>query len=284
VYGIACLTFFFVHSAVGENIVRLRYTAIPVSVLVLSLRDWRPRVPALVVLALAISWNITPLAASYVHNEDHVDAHAAYWQPAVSYLHAHLTPSYRVEAVDTAGHWAALYLPRAGIPLARGWFRQDDFPQNTVLYDHELGAKAYASWLRRLGVRYVVLTDLAADYSARAEARLVRSGRTPLRPVFRSGGVAVYELPRATPILPGGRVLSMRESRIVVSLAHAGTYRLAVRHSRYWHPSAGCAARTDDGMTRVTVPRAGVVRLDFSPSPRRALSALTGGASRACAR
>ena len=56
--------------ASGENIARLRYAAIPVAVLVLSLRDWRPRVPALVVFGLAISWNVTPLAASYVRSED----------------------------------------------------------------------------------------------------------------------------------------------------------------------------------------------------------------------
>jgi hypothetical protein len=284
VYGLACLTFFFVHSGVGENIARLRYAAIPVSVLVLSMRDWRPRLPALVVFALAISWNVTPLAASYVHNENHADAHAAYWQPAISYLHANLTPSYRVEAVDTAGHWAALYLPRAGIPLARGWFRQDDFPQNKLLYDDELGPRAYLGWLRRLGVRYVVLTNRPADYSARGEARLVRSGRTPLRPVYREPDLTIYELPHATPILPGGRVLSMHESRIALSLPRAGTYRLAVRFSRYWRPSVGCAARTHDGMTRLTVGRPAVVRLDFAPSPRRALAALTGAASRSCAR
>ena len=64
VYGVACVTFFFVSSGVGENIARLRYAAIPVSVLVLSLRNWRPLIPALVVFGLAISWNVTPLATS----------------------------------------------------------------------------------------------------------------------------------------------------------------------------------------------------------------------------
>jgi hypothetical protein len=283
VYLVACLTFFFVSSGVGENIARLRYAAIPLSVLVLSLRDWRPRLPALIVLALAISWNVTPLAASYVHNEDQAAAHKAYWQPAITFLRAHLTPSYRVEAVDTAGHWAADYLPRAGIPLARGWFRQDDFPQNEVLYD-DLGPKAYLDWLHRLGVRYVVLTDAAADYSARGEAELLRSGRVPLVPVFRGVHVTVLAVPRPTPILPGGRVLSMSESRIVLSVPRPGAYRLSVRWSRYWRPSAGCVARTKDGLTRLTVGRAGTVRLSFSPSAGRALSALTGAASRSCAR
>ena len=61
------------------------------------------------------------------------------------------------EAVDTAGHWGATYLAEAEIPLARGGYRQDDFPQNKVLYD-ELGRGPYLRWLRGLGVRYVVLT------------------------------------------------------------------------------------------------------------------------------
>ena len=163
--------------------------------------------------------------------ENDAAAHEEYWQPAISYLHAHLTPSYRVEAVDTAGHWPALYLARAGIPLARGWFRQDDFPQNEVLYD-DLGSKAYLGWLRGLGVKYVVLTDAPTDYSARGEAALLRSGRTPLRPVFAGPHLVVYELPHATPILtgpPGARVVSLTESRIVVAARRAGSYRLAVR-------------------------------------------------------
>jgi hypothetical protein len=285
VYGIACLMFFFVSSAVGENIARLRYAAIPLAVLVLSLREWRPRVPALVVLGLAIAWNVTPLAVSYARSNGDPAAHAAYWQPAVSYLRSHLTPSYRVEVVDTAGHWAALYLPRAGIPLARGWFRQADFPQNEVLYD-DLGPRAYMRWLRGLGVRYVVLTKAAPDYSARAEAAIVGGPRSPLRAVFRTLQLTIYEVPRPTPILTGpapGRVLAMSESRIDVAVARTGTYRIAVRFSRYWRPSAGCAVRATDGMIRLSVPRPGRVRLTFAPDPGRALAALAGRAARSCA-
>lgn len=285
VYGVACLVFFFVSSAVGENIARLRYAAIPLAVLVLSLREWRPRLPALVVFALAISWNVTPLALSYTRAAGDPAASAAYWQPAVSYLRRHLTPSYRVEAVDTAGHWAALYLPRAGIPLARGWFRQDDFPQNEVLYD-DLGPQAYLGWLRGLGVRYVVLTKAAPDYSARAEAQIVGGERSPLRPVFRSAELTVYEVPRPSPIVTGpgvARVLSLDESHVDATVTRPGTYRVAVRASRYWRPSAGCAVRGSDGMIRLVLPRAGRVRLTFAPDPGRALAALAGRAARSCA-
>ncbi len=51
----------------------------------------------------------------------------------IGFLHRNLTPAYRVEAVDTAGHWEAVYLAQARIPIVRGWFRQDDFPQNQLL-------------------------------------------------------------------------------------------------------------------------------------------------------
>ncbi len=285
VYGVACLTFFLVPSAVGENVARLRYAAIPISILVLTLRDWRPRLPALVVLALAISWNVTPLAASFVKGQHDAGASQAYWRPAVNYLHSHLTPSFRVEAVDTAGHWPALYLPRAGIPLARGWFRQDDFPQNELLYDR-LAPRAYMRWLRSLGVEYVVLPNTRIDYSARREATLLRSGRLPVRAVFRTSDVTIFRVPHPTPLVTGlsrSHVLLLTEARIVLDVDGPGRYRVAVRYSRYWEPSIGCVSEAPDGMIRVTVPRGGRVSLDFAPDPGRALSALTGGTSRVCA-
>jgi hypothetical protein len=286
VYGIACLTFFFVSSGVGENIARLRYAAIPITVLVLSLRNWKPLVPVLIVFGLAISWNVTPLAISYVRSAEDPAAHASYWQPAVSYLQEHLTPSYRVEAVDTAGHWAALYLPRAGIPLARGWFRQDDFPQNELLYDR-LGAQSYVRWLHSMGVRYVLLTRARPDYSARAEAALVGGPRSTLAPVLRTPNLTVYEVPSPTPIITGpgpARVTKLGETRIAVTVARAGTYRVAVRFSRYWQPSAGCLEKARDGMIRLEAGAPGPIRLHFSPTPTSALAAVAGRSSRSCAR
>ena len=73
-------------------------------------------------------------------------------------------------------HWPAAYFPEAGIPIVRGWYRQNDFPANELLYDEQVGPRAYQEWLRSLGVRYVVLAAAPADYSARAEAALLRSG------------------------------------------------------------------------------------------------------------
>jgi hypothetical protein len=285
VYMAACLGAFIVPSAVGENIARLRYAAIPVAVLLLSLRNWRPRFVCFGALALAVSWNVTPLAASFAHATADPAAKATYWTPAIRYLHRHLGASYRVEAVDTEGHWAAVYLPRAGIPLARGWFRQDDFPQNKLLYSR-LGPGAYLAWLRGLGVRYVVLTSAPVDYSARGEARLLASGRSGLEPVFSSLRIRIFEVPDARRIITGpgpAGVLELTETRIVLELTRPGRYRLAVRFSPYWQPSAGCVLRRKDGMVELAVPRGGKFLLRFDVNPGSALRQVTGGRSFSCA-
>jgi hypothetical protein len=285
VYMAACLGAFLVPSAVGENIARLRYAAIPVAVLALSLRHWRPRLVCFGAFALAVSWNVSPLAASFAHATSDPAASKAYWAPAVTYLHRHLGASYRVEAVDTEGHWAAVYLPRAGIPLARGWFRQDDFPQNKVLYSR-LGPRAYLEWLRSLGVRYVLLTGAPVDYSARGEARLVTSGRSKLRPVFWSPQVRIFEVPNARRIVTGpgpAGVLAFTETRIDLELSRPGRYRLAVRFSPYWQPSSGCVLKRSDGMVELAVQRGGFLRLHFDVQPGRAFREVTGRRSLSCA-
>jgi hypothetical protein len=279
VYLTAVLTLYVVPSAIGENVARLRFAAIPLAVLVFSLRRWRPLGVGIVVVGLAVSWNLTPLASSFVQNRVDVSAQARTWPPAISFLRTHLTASYRVEAVDTSTHWAASYLATADIPLARGWYRQADFPQNAVLYDDELGPKAYLRWLRGLGVRYVVLTNARPDYSARGEAALVRSGRAGLRPVFRTRELTIYSVPKPVKIItgPGSPGLAwLTESRIGAVVHRGGEYRIAVRWSPYWRASHGCLRRGKDGMLRLTTRQARTVRLVFQVDARRALGELAG--------
>jgi len=284
VYFAACLAALVVPSGLGENVCRLRYFAIPVAVLALSLRGWKPLWLAVPTLALACAWNTTPLIASYVDGRRDPSASATYWQPAIGFLHAHLGPSYRVEAVDTVGHWDAVYLPEAGIPLVRGWFRQDDFPENTVLYDRPT-PRQYLGWLRRLGVRYVVLTGAPSDYSARAEAALLARGVPGLRVAYRSPTTTVFAVssPRAIVTGPGHpRILAMTATRVVLRLSRPGRFRVAVRDSPYSRAVGGCVARRSDGMTELVSRRARMVSLVIDISIRQALAALRGTAHRQC--
>jgi len=286
VYLGACLAAFAIPSSLGENVDRLRYVAVPVAVLALSLRQWRPLPVAVVTLALATSWNLTPLAFSFVKTSEDPASAQEYWRPAINYLHQHLTMSYRVEAVDTAGHWDAVYLPRAGIPLARGWFRQNDYPQNSILYgDDGLGRGAYLSWLHSLGVRYVVLTDAPPDYSARAEARLLRTGRSGLTRVMKAKHVNIYAVPSARPLITGpgpAAVVGLTESEVTVRAAEPGTYRLAIRYSPYWMASTGCLDPGKDSMIRLRIPAPGTVKLSIQVNARRALDAFAGDRPQTC--
>jgi hypothetical protein len=280
VYLCTSIVSYAIPSAIGENVERLRYAAVPIAVLVFSVRRWRPLVPAIVIVSLAVSWNLSPLAASYAHGESDPAAAPAYWTDTTRYLHAHLSPSFRVEAVDTVGHWPAVYLARADIPLARGWFRQDDFPQNAPLYNPRLDANAYLRWLRSLGVGYVVLTDAPPDYSARVEARLLRSGRSGLTVVHRSAHATIYAVPDPRPLVSGPnspQVVALTQTKMTLVLPepHAW-YRIAVRWSPYWQPSAGCVWAGQDGMLRIAPHGSPVVTLDFVFSPGRALGAIEG--------
>jgi hypothetical protein len=285
VYLVACVACYLIPSAIGENVARLRYAAVPMAVLLLSLRRWRPLPVCLGALALALSWNLSPIAGNIIKGSSDPAASPAYWAPAIAYLRYHLTPSYRVEAVDTTGHWPAVYLAEAEIPLARGDYRQSDFPQNKVLYE-ELGPATYLAWLRSLGVRYVVLTNAPPDYSARDEAALIRSGRTGLRPVFRTANLVVLEVlhPRAIVTGPAAaRVVRLTGTRIVLALPRPGSYRLAVRYSPYWNAEGACLIRREDGMTTFTTKRAGRFDLHFKVHPGRALAAaVVGERSRVC--
>jgi hypothetical protein len=232
---------------------------------------------------LAVWWNVNPIASSFDRGADDPSARAAYWQPAVSFLRTHLSPSYRVEAVDTIGHWDAVYLPRAGIPIVRGWFRQDDFPQNAVLYGR-LTAASYVRWLRNLGVKYVVLTSAPADYSAQAEAHLLRSNHSGLRRVYRSPNETVFAVPRAEGIIRGpgsARVLALTTTGIRVRVARAGVYRLAVRYSPYWVSADACLSARRDGMVGLVAHKAGTIDLRFALSTNGTLAALA-GTVRAC--
>jgi hypothetical protein len=280
-----CLLSYFVPSPLGENVARVRFAALPIAVLILSLRGWRPLPLASLALVLAAAWNLTPHAWSFERGRaEQPAAEAVFWQPAIEFLNENLTPSYRVEVVDTAGHWAAVHLPRAGIPLVRGWFRQDDFPQNELLYEG-LDRASYLRWLRSLGVQYVILPNAPTDYSAKAEEGLVRTGAAGLQRVFATSELTIFEVPAAQPVVTGpapAEVVDVGQGHVLVHLERPGRYRVAVRHSPYWRSDAGCVTQGPDRMLRLDARRAGLVRLEFRVEASRALAAVVGAARAAC--
>ena len=252
---------YFVQTPLGANLVRIQLLIFPLMLLAALLADMRPRFLVALALAAAFCSNTIPYALMAAQRTTSVFRDRTAWQPALAFLRTHEGPNFRVEVVPTIEHWEAYYVPAAGFPLARGWYRQLDLAQNPLLYRKRIPPAAYQAWLRRLGVRYVLLPSSGIDsLGAGAEARLLQSGASGLRPVFLDALWTIYELPRPTPIItgPGGARLTLfSHNRIAGWTEKAARYTLRVRYMRYWSVAAGnvCLAPSKDGSTTVLVVR-----------------------------
>jgi len=141
------------------------------------------------------------------------------------------------------------------------------------------------TWLRRLGVRYVVLAKAPTDYSSEAEGDLLASGRLPLRIVMATPTLTIFAVPSPHRIVTGpgpSRVVSMSEDGMSVWLGAPGLYRIAVSYSAYWHASAGCVASGKDGMIRLTARSRGYVKMTLSVSASKMLTEMAGGKPTPC--
>ena len=282
-WALVSLAAFVVPSPFGDNLTRLRALVFPLVLLAACLAAFRPRWVAAAALAFALGYNLAPdVGALPKRAGDERTATAAFWEPALDFLRARASagPNYRVEVVPTFGHWEAWFVPRAGFSLARGWYRQLDLVENPELYDQPLEPATYRSWLRRLGVRYVLLPAARlGPLGADLEAELLRSGRSGLRPAYHSRDWTIYRLPNATPILSGARIERLAHDRIDGRTPAPGRYRLRVRFNRYWRVAAGavCLTRAPDGMTTIVAARAGRFTLTVDQSPATLLRRALGG-------
>jgi hypothetical protein len=271
-YLLVIIAVWVVPSGLGHDVARVRLLALPLVLLLAALRGWRPLPVVVALVLLAAVWNIQPLASQWTASSADGARAAKVWTAPVAWLHAHLEPGYRVEAVDTSQHWPAYYLAGEGIPLARGWYRQDDFPFNRLLYTLSLDyldglegfdSLEYMTWLHRMGIAYVVATRFPLDHTAVAEDAFVT---TALHPVFRTSDVSIYRVPHARSIAGGGaRVLGLHQASLVLRVPRAGDYRIAIRWSAFSSATDGVTFRTPDGMTGFRALRPGVATISFAP-------------------
>ena len=271
-WGGVSVVAFLARSPIGENATRLRGVVFALVLLAAVLVRFRPVWLAVPALALALGYTLVPYVAVIPYRTDGRPASEAYWAPALDFLRASSGLDYRVEVVPTADHWEAYWVPRAGFPLARGWYRQLDIAQNELFYEEPLRAEEYREWLRGMGVRFVLLPDTQLGrMGEEREADLLRSGDSGLEEVLATGDWRVYELPGADPILtgPGEATVSVHEhDRIAGTVPAAGVYRLAVRHTPYWRVEQGrlCLERAEDGMTTLVAQAAGPFALEIDDS------------------
>jgi hypothetical protein len=280
VYAVLAIGAFVVSSPLGANVGRLLlFMGAPLLLVPLAARGFRPRGIAVALLGGVLLWQTFPAVAG-LHAATEVRASSEeFWYPVEAFLAEHANPNYRVEVVATDHHWEAFFLARRGIPLTRGWYRQDDFPANQDLYG-TLTARTYRTWLRRLGVRYVFLPDDKLDYSAEAEAALLRSGRV-LPVVAKVGSWSVFEVPSPTPIATPRGLIKVREmdaETVTLEVARSGSYRLRLRYTPYWRVVRGsaCVVPREPWATELRVARPGYVTLRFAVGVDRVVKTVLG--------
>jgi hypothetical protein len=269
-WALANVAAFVVASPFGDNLTRLRGVVLALVLLAAVLARFRPRPLAAAALGAAFAFNIGPdVSALPKRIDDAPTAEASFWSPAAAFVRSHDGARFRAEVVPTFGHWEAYHLPRAGVAVARGWYRQLDLAQHSDLYREPLDPGAYRAWLRHMGIRHVLLPHARlGPLGAGREARLLRSGRSGLERVFESSDWTIYRLPAATPLLTGpatAAVERLEHERVVASVAAPGRYRLRVRWSPYWRAEGEvCIRSATDGMTDVVARRAGRFVLEAS--------------------
>jgi len=251
-------------------------------------RTWLPRgwrAPALLALApLLLYWQVRAPVADYASAAGERSTSASYYAPLLGEL-KRLGLGYaghpaRIEALPTRNHGEARFLA-AQVPLARGWERQLERHYDGVFYggagSHEwrageLDAARYERWLRRNAIAYVALPDALLDYSARAEARLLRAGQGYLHELWRSRHWRLFTVQSPAPLAqPPSTLLRLGGDSFALRTPSAGTFVVRVRFTPYWAllSGHGCVQRGPEGWTQVRARAPGTLRVGIGFSLAR---------------
>jgi hypothetical protein len=273
VAGALCLAAIVVPSQLGNNAARfLALFGLPA---LLMIRDVRlPRAATVVLLAAAAAVQLAAPVGDLLRTGDAAQTRRAFFAPALSYAARSYDPDFRDHVVALRLHWEACYFPQAGLPITRGWFRQDDWQHNALLY-HEPGPAAYVAWLRDLGVRDVFVPHATLAMSSAGELSLiVRSGS--FVKVLGDADWTVYRLRDPVPLVVAQEPDSAAAAR---SAAAAGPADAAPSAAAAGAAAAAVTAVTHDTVT-VTVPRAGSYVVKFTWTPYWRLVAPVGPGGR----
>jgi len=248
-------------SAMGGNAARLgALLAGPIAALAL----WPDRRRVLLLLFLpALYWQWSTPVDDWTRAAADASTRPAYYHGLLGFLESRPGAPFRVEIPFTDNHWEASEVARH-VPLARGWERQLDRKVNGLFYDgRPLTADRYRRWLDDNAVAYVALPDAPIDYSAAAEAALVRRGTPYLREVWHDAHWRVFAVAHPAPLADGARVTAMGPDSLTLDAPRSGRIGLRVRWTPYWHlaEGSGCVERDGD-WTALALRRPGRVRLE----------------------
>jgi hypothetical protein len=280
-YAAALIASFLIPSAVGGNADRLgALAAAPLAACALVpgwRADSRLRRLVLVVLLPALAyWQVNAAVADFAAGVSDRAEHASYYAPLLRELRR-LGVGFgerpaRIEVVATANHAEARFVGLHAM-LARGWERQLDRERNALFYEESrpLTPARYRAWLDANAVSYVALPDAALDYSARAEAALVRVRvrSAGLSEIWSSAHWRLYAVLDPTPLAqPPAELQSVGTDSFALSVPRPGSYEVRIRYTPYWALASahGCVSESADGFTDASPRAAGrlLIIIDFS--------------------
>jgi hypothetical protein len=277
-YALLLVVGFAITSPMGGNAVRLgALFAGPLAALAL----WPQRRGTVLLLLLPLAyWQVSsPINDAVLASRD-ASTHASYYDGMLRFLTTRPGGPFRIEIPFTDNHQESAQVAGgwAHIPLARGWERQLDRKVNPLFYDGApLTPARYRRWLDDNAVRYVALADAPIDYSAAAEAALVRAAPPYLREVFHDRHWRIYAVADPAPLArgAGARVTAMDRDTLDLDVPRAGRIVVRVRFTPYWRITRGqgCVAPAGD-WTALTITAPGHVRIatNFALSRVRATS------------
>ncbi|HYM55530.1 MAG TPA: hypothetical protein VES97_09220 [Solirubrobacteraceae bacterium] len=271
-YALALTGSYLLPSAVGGNVDRLgALVGAPLVACLLlggSRIGRRPRL-LLALAPLLLYWQANAPVADFASALSDPAVHSSYFAPLLGELRSlgvgYAARPARIEVVPTADHWEARWVA-PHLMMARGWERQLDRYRNGLFYDESaaLAPARYRAWLSAQSISYVALPDAPLDYSARAEARLVRSGLPYLHEVWRSPHWRLFAVIGAPPLAdaPAG-LTRLDDDSFTLRAPRAGAFTVRVRFTPYWALAGGhgCVARAPGDWTEVRARRAGSLRV-----------------------
>jgi hypothetical protein len=261
-YAAAAIGVFAVRSPIGDNFTRLSATVgVPLAAtIVIPLRRW---LGAALLLPLLV-WQWSPAVDAITASGTDASSNAAYFSPLLTELsRVHAIPG-RLEIPLTRARWETARVAPT-MSLARGWERQLDFVDNSIFYrPGPLTVTSYRDWLDRNGITWVALPDVALDYSAQAEARLLKHGAGFLRPVWHGAHWTLWQVTGSPGMVSGpASLVSLAANQFTVVANARGNVTVRVRYSPLWtiKTGSGCLSAGHDGWTDVRVSVPGKIRV-----------------------
>lgn len=263
-YAATAVAVFAVPNPMGGNVGRAAVYFAPALFAFLATIPRRRMLAVLVVPLLA--WQYVPALASL---ESDASASASYYAPVVEYLTRQPRIG-RLEIPFTRGHWEAAHVA-PHVSLARGWLRQLDTLDNSIFYaSTQLNATTYHRWLIERGVTWIALPDVALDYSAIDEARLLTQGQPYLHLVWHNAHWRLWRVTDSPGLVSGpAHVTGLEPDHVTLEATGTGPALLRVRYTSMWNVTSGgaCVLANRGPWTKLLIQRPGRIELTASLLP-----------------